>query len=363
MTKVAILGDVHIGARNDSDVISSFQEKFFSEVFFPTLKERGITNIIQVGDLFDRRKYIEFNSLHKAKKYLFDQISINNMHMHVIVGNHDTRYKNSNHVNSPDLLLEGYSEEIFVYADPTHIYYGAFGAEPSDKKIAMLPWICPENEQKSMEMIQESDADILFGHLELDGFEMYRGAPHAGGLSASLFSKFQLVCSGHFHHRSKVGNINYVGTPYETTWSDYGDPKGFHILDLETLDMEFIENPNRLFHKIKYDDSKWSNASWIDGFDFTDLKDSYVKVIVINKSNPYWFDLYMDKLEKMNPAQVQVVEDNLNLDLVDDDDILENIDDTLTILHKSIETMATDVDKNLLDNLFKSLYTEALDMD
>lgn len=360
--KVAILGDVHIGARNDSDIIHSFQEKFFSEVFFPTLKERGITSIIQMGDLFDRRKYVEFNSLFKAKKYLFDPITINNMHMHVIVGNHDTRYKNSNHVNSPELLLEGYSEDISVYSDPTHIYYGNFGAEPEDKKIVLLPWICPENEQKSMQMIQESDADILFGHLELDGFEMYRGAPHSGGLSASLFSKFQLVCSGHFHHRSKVGNITYVGTPYETTWSDYNDPKGFHILDLQTLELEFIENPYRLFHKVKYDDSKWGDAEYVKGYDFSDLANCYVKVVVINKTNPYWFDLFIDKLEKVNPAQVQVVEDNLNLDLVEDDDILENIDDTLTILNKSIDTMATEVDRVKLDNLFKSLYNEAIDL-
>lgn len=353
--KVALITDTHFGARNDNETIANFFEKFYLEFFFPYLKENGITDIIHLGDAFDRRKYINFQSLNRCRHYFYDPIVDGDFVVHQIVGNHDTFYKNTNDVNSPRLLLNGYDGYVRVYSDPQEVKIGG-------KKLLFTPWICADNHEQTLTMINESNASILLGHLELDGFEMYRGQPHHGGLSADTFSKFDLVLSGHFHHRSTSRNITYLGCPYEMTWSDYNDPKGFHILDLETNELTFIENPYKLFYKVKYDDSKWKDMDPLKGYDFSDLKNTYVKVIVINKVNPYWFDLFIDKIEKENPIHVQVVDDNLSLDLVDDEDILENVDDTLTILHKSIDTMATEVDKIRLDNLFKSLYNEALDL-
>jgi hypothetical protein len=87
---------------------------------------------------------------------------------------------------------------------------------------------------------------------------------------------------------------------------------------------------------------------------------TYVKVVKHSSGNPYWFDKYMDKLIKAEPINVQVVEDHLNLDLDEDDDIVNEAEDTLTILSKYIETMPDNVPKKQLDNLMRSLYTEAL---
>ena len=61
--KIALLGDTHFGVRNDARHFHEYYEKFYSEVFFPYLEEHGINTIIQLGDLFDRRKYINFLSL------------------------------------------------------------------------------------------------------------------------------------------------------------------------------------------------------------------------------------------------------------------------------------------------------------
>ena len=68
----------------------------------------------------------------------------------------------------------------------------------------------------------------------------------------SLTSPF----SGHFHHKSDNGNVYYLPNPYQITWSDYKDPRGFHIFDTETRELEFILNPYEIFHKIYYDDEK-----------------------------------------------------------------------------------------------------------
>jgi len=353
--KIAFLNDTHFGGRNDSEQLSSFMDKFYSDVFFPYLLENNITHIVHLGDIFDRRKYINFLSLYRCRKFFFDKLVEYNIHMDLIVGNHDTFYKNTNEVNSPQLLLNEYADYITVYSDPTEVMLGG-------KKIAFMPWICSDNFDRSMDLIENSSADVLLGHLELSGFEMHRGAVHSGGMTAETFSRFDAVCSGHFHHKSSRGNIHYLGCQYEMTWSDYNDQKGFHVFDTETTELEFVHNPLALFNKITYNDIKWKDAEEINKFDFASLKDTYVKVIVVNKNNPYWFDLFMDKVEKSDPIHVQIVDDNLNLDMVEDEDILENLDDTLTVLHKSIEGMVTDVDKTKLDSLFRTLYNEAVNI-
>ena len=60
--------------------------------------------------------------------------------------------------------------------------------------------------------------------------------------------------SGHFHHKSDDGQIYYLGPPYQIYWNDFDDPKGFHIFDTDTRELERIVNPYTLFSKIFYDD-------------------------------------------------------------------------------------------------------------
>lgn len=349
--KIILLGDTHFGARNDSPLFHKAFEKFYSETFFPYIDQHGITTIIQLGDVFDRRKYINFASLAACKKYFFTELSKRNIITYIICGNHDTYYKNTNEVNSLDLLLRQYSN-IKYYYEPTEI-------QIEDVKFAMLPWICNDNELDCLNFIRSTDARLLIGHLELSGFEMYKGAVIHEGMEASLFEQFDAVYTGHYHHKSSQRNIHYLGTPYEMTWSDYNDQKGFHVLDLDTKQLDFVPNPNVMFFKHHYDDA---NKTFDDvlAFDFEKYKDAFVKVIVRNKTNPYWFDMVIEKMEKAGVADLQVVDDHFHLDLEDDDDIINEAEDTLTIIKKHINQLGESVDKPKLESLLRSLYDEAL---
>ena len=220
----------------------------------------------------------------------------------------------------------------------------------------MMPWINSQNYDVAMYAIEQSKSDICLGHLEFQGFEMYRGAVIDHGLSHKAFQKFDMVCSGHFHHKSTKDNINYLGAPYEMTWSDYDDPRGFHILDTETKELTYFQNPFIMFHKVFYDDSQGEDVLKQD---FTKLKDIHVKVVVKNKDNPYLFDLYIDKLNAANPAHMQVVEDNFNLDLEDDENIVDEAEDTITIIRKYIDNLQLS-DNKPMNDLFYDLYHEAL---
>jgi DNA repair exonuclease SbcCD nuclease subunit len=351
VSKVVILGDTHIGARGDSLLFHEYFRKFYDNVFFPFLKENNINIVIQMGDLFDRRKFINFNSLYLARQYFFNKIKENNIEFHTLLGNHDVSFKNTLEVNSSSLLLKDY-DCIKVYEDFTTL-------ELFDIPLDVVPWICDDNEQEIFEKIRDSKSQICLGHFEIDGFEMDRGNVHHGGLDKVKLNKYDIVLTGHFHHKSTKGNITYVGTPYEMTWSDYNDTKGFHVFDLHTRELQFIENPYTMFHKISYDDTEKDFEYW-KNYDYEKLKDSYVKIIVVNKSNPYLFDSVLDNLYKADVADVSIVEDFSEMDINNDEELINQAEDTMTILSHHIDGLTLNVESDKLKKLMRELYVEAL---
>lgn len=348
--KIAIITDQHFGARNDSQLFLDFFQKFYDNVFFPTLEEHKIDTVLILGDTFDRRKYVNFYALDRAKKMFFDKLANRNIRVEMIAGNHDTYFKNTNDVNSPDLLLREYNN-INVIDHPATIYV-------DDTPICMMPWICPENYQDSIDTLKETNADICMGHFEIAGFAMYRGMESHDGLSKGIFDKFDVVFSGHYHHKSDDGHIYYLGNPYELTWQDYNDPRGFHLFDTGTRDLEFIRNPYSVFARVEYDDK---GKDPID-LDSLDLKDCFVKLVVVNKTDFYKFDKFTQKLYNKGCYEIKIVED---MSEFSDGEIGEdiNLEDTMSVLSHYIDTVETDVDKEVVKTFMKSLYTEAVNIE
>ena len=87
--KIALITDTHFGARNDSLLFLDFFSKFYKNIFFPTLKERGITEVIHLGDVVDRRKFINYKTLNSMKEILFFPLKEMGGNVKIIVGNHD----------------------------------------------------------------------------------------------------------------------------------------------------------------------------------------------------------------------------------------------------------------------------------
>ena len=350
--KIAILGDTHHGMRADSIPFHNLYRKFYSEVFFPYLKEHNIDLVFQLGDLFDRRKFIGFQTLALSRKYFFDPMRDAGIQLHILLGNHDIAFKNTLEVNSPQLLLKEYAN-ITIYDSPSTQNLG--GDETS---IDIIPWICSENEKEVDDFIKASGSQICFGHFELAGFEMDRGNICHEGMDREVLSQYDIVLSGHFHHKSTNGNITYVGTPGEMTWADYNDKRGFHIFDTDTRELEFIENPYRMFHKIVYDD-KIETLETVTTKNYIQFKETIVKVIVANKANPVLYDMFLDNLYKASPVDISIVEDFTDYSEVSDEDIVDQSDDTVTILDKVIETLEIDLDKEKLKNIMHMIYYDA----
>ena len=351
--RIALITDTHWGVRNDSPIMLNHMKKFLDEIFFPYLDDNNVSNVVHLGDLVDRRKYANYVTAKRLRDDFLSVLEEKKITTYIIAGNHDTYYKNTNNVNALDQLVNGKYNHITII--------DKVPAEILDGGVLLLPWICDDNRQQIMETINSSKAPIVMGHLELCGYEMYKGHVNDHGDDPKIFDRFDLVLSGHYHTRSNNGNIFYLGTPVQYTWSDYNDIKGFHILDTTTRSLEFIPNPHLIFHKFFYDDLN-KNMDEVLLFDASQYKNCYVKLVIKNKVNPYWFDLVIERLEKADLADIQVVEDHFNLDLEADDDIINEAEDTISIIHKFIDGMNINTDRKRVENIIQNLYIEAHDI-
>ena len=344
--KIAILSDTHWGAKKGSKHLHDYFELFYKNVFFPTLEEYKIQTVVHMGDAFDSRKSIDYQSLEWAKRVVFDPLKKYNVHM--IVGNHDCYLKNSNHINSPDLLLKDYPN-IKTYSSPTNIKLGKLD-------ICLIPWICSENYDETLKVINDTKANILMGHLELNGFKVNTQLVMENhGLDSNIFKKFKKVFSGHYHTRSDNGKIYYLGNPYEMYWSDVNDTRGFHIFDTETLEHIPINNQYKLFYSIYYDDTPHQS------FDASKYVNKIVKVIVKQKSKPKDFEKFIDKLYKTGVQELKIVE---NFEIIENEDfIIEEDESTISILNRYIDESEFSYDKNTIKNIFENLYKQACEVE
>ncbi len=350
---IAIIGDTHFGARNDNVNFSEYFYKFYEEQFFPYLKENNIKHCIHLGDIMDRRKYVSYRTVKEFREKFIQPFIDLKVELHVLVGNHDTYFKNTNEVNSVTELIGNRYKNVKIYPEAKEATF-------DDLSVLFLPWINSSNHASTMKTIEQSRADMCMGHLEIAGFEMMKGIKNEHGYDKSLFAKFDSVFSGHFHHKSDDGQIYYLGSPYEFYWNDCDDKKGFHIFDTKTRTLERIINPRTIHKKIYYDDT---NKNY-ENHDITQYKDNYVKLIVVNKKDLYQFDRFTERLLKADSHEVKIIEDFSDLDANSvSDDIVENTQDTMTILSKYVEELDTTLDKPRLINIQRQLYTEAQDLE
>ena len=344
---IALITDQHLDGRKGSIQFWEYFQKFYDEIFFPTLEKNNIKTVIDLGDTFDNRKNIDYNVVTRIRRNYFDRLRDMGIEVHMILGNHCVYYKNTNEINSPEVLLEDY-DNIVIYKNPT-----TANIEGTD--ILMLPWINTENHDETMNHISKTSAKIVMGHLEVNGFEITPGMLYEGGLDPDVFSKFRQVFSGHFHHKSSRGNITYLGNPYQMFWNDYKDPRGFHLYEPSKNKLKYIKNPNEIFKKIYYNDSIEQDITPAD------YANCYVKLIVENKTNFPRFEKLIDDLYSSNVLDLKIIETLVQKDVKEKDIDLE-VTDTLSLLNEYIDEVEMSVNKNDLKSILRTLYIESCEV-
>ena len=344
--KVAIITDQHFGFKKGSRLYLDYFQKFYDEVFFPKIEKLGITTVLDLGDTFDNRKGVDLYSLDRAKTSYFDRLSNLGIDLISIVGNHTAYYKNTNEINTNNLLLREY-DNITLLSEATELEVGG-------QPILFIPWINQENSERTYKKIKESKCKVAMGHLELNGFVATHGHTMEHGADFDCYNKFKQVFSGHYHTRSNNGKIYYLGNPYEMFWNDVNDKRGFHIWDTETLKLKTINNPNALYKVINYNDTPRQLTK------FNEYANKIVKVVVRQKSDEKEYDRFMDSLFKANPHDVKIIEKTDHL--VFDGEIYNQTEDTMTLLSASVDDLETDLDKNRIKSLMKEVYQSACEV-
>ena len=345
--KIAIITDQHFGSLKGAQFIHDYFEEFYNNVFFPYLEEHQIDTVIDMGDTFDNRRNIDLASLEWSKRVYFDKLQDMGITLHSIVGNHTAYYKDTNEVNTIDLLLSEY-DNISVYSNTTEINIDGLD-------ILLIPWINQENEKETYNLIKKTKCSVAMGHLELNGFTATPGHMMEHGASLEPYQNFEKVYSGHYHTRSDNGKIYYLGNPYELFWNDVNQIRGFHIFDTSTKEHTPVNNPYKLFHILYYNDHNYKL------FDARELKNKIVKVVVKQKTNQKQFEKFIDKLYSAGIQDLKIVE---NFVLQESSDFeVEETENTIRILNRYIDESEFEGDKTIIKGIFQDLYRQACEVE
>lgn len=344
--KILIIGDLHIGVKNNSEVMMNYQRNFFQNELFPYIKENNITHVIQLGDTLDKRKTIDFvTSAFLIKEWLswFDE---NEVELYSIIGNHDTYYKNTNEISGIK-QYESLFKRVHIVDSPTVL-------KTKWADYHLIPWICPENKDSVTEYISNIEGEdfrstFICGHFELAGFNINKNfISKSGSIDTKLLedSPAYAIFSGHYHTPSQNKHIVYVGTPYQLTWNDYGDEKRFFVIDESNIP-QIVKTNCQLFYKIVYNPGMTVNEIELP-------RNAFVKLLVSDSDT--LLDVFVNELtEKYNLSQCQVIDISEHTE--ESEQELENLelDDPFHIMMKSIES----IEDKFVANELLSIYKEA----
>ena len=245
--KVFILGDLHIGVRNNSKEWVEIQRNFLINHFVKLVDEEGFDPdrdiLIQLGDWHHVRESMNVRVFHESLMIAETLCKKFKRGVFEIVGNHDVYYKDRTDVNSMTILDKT--------IDNFHVYEKTTVLNVNGQKFLMLPWIESVSEIKD-EVLTHDDCDYIFCHADVKTFALNRRMKLEHGLERKDLENFKHVFMGHIHIRQNKGNATYAGTPYELDRGDRGNTKGFYVLNLEDDSIKFIKNLFSPVH-VKYE--------------------------------------------------------------------------------------------------------------
>jgi len=115
-----------------------------------------------------------------------------------------------------------------------------------------------------------------------------------------------------------------------------------------------IDNPYEMFKICYYDEDKPEE-------DLTPYEGCMVKLIIKNKTDQHKYEKFLDKLIKIQPHELKIIEQvKLNSDF-DADSVVEN-EDTLTLLKMYVDESEIKLNKNKIKDLIQSIYQESFQL-
>lgn len=292
---IAVITDTHQGARGSSSIFREYMKHWYDTEFFPGCKAAGVKTVLHLGDFFDNRNSLTLHDVDFVINWYAARLVADDLQLIVILGNHDVAFKNTNRVHSLAVLKAAAPNNVTVIEECTH-------KTIEGQEFLLIPWINSENYDDTMDVLstcQDKENMIVAGHFEIQGAKHYANSkPADHGLDAALFGEFAEVWSGHFHHKSKLSNVRYLGSAFHLNWQDYGDARGYHLFDSTMQQLTFVENDQCMFLQVGFDEETFKTMT---DEEFTDLFEGmFVRLVV---DSEYQRVALMDAISKINRAQ------------------------------------------------------------
>lgn len=333
-----MITDTHWGIRDGDERFEKNMDLFLDNVFFPYLKENQIRQIIHLGDLVHNRKKIGFTTLNHLRNNFLEPLNRMCIKVEMILGNHDMPFKDVYEANACTELLSKYDN--FTIVDTVK--------DRPEWDMILIPWLTKNNREEYLEKIAKSNRRFAAGHLELSGFNFSKIQVATHGDNPEGFKKFDAVFSGHYHYRHSKGNIHYLGSPTEQTWIDVDTSRGFHVLDTESGEVEFIENPYNYFEYVDFGSNSYLEEDHPRHFRLNITGDEPQSEV----------DKFINKLYEHGAFKVDVVAKRkaLKRDVSESEDLsLEEIEDTPTFINNFVDSKPV---ANLMINLYNRAINE-----
>jgi DNA repair exonuclease SbcCD nuclease subunit len=328
---IPIVGDMHVGARSGNKLYHEYFSLWLKD-FFQFVDDNDIREFIQLGDMFDVRKHVDTWCLSWFKEKFVKECVDRKLLVHVIIGNHDIHYRESLEVNTPNLVLSEWSDTFNVIDKPTEVAIDG-------KTFLLVPWIAKSNKEDVEKAIKKSKASYLCGHFEFNGFPMHKGSVAKTKHDHVSYGKFKKIFSGHFHTKSEKDNVIYTGTPYETTWIDANDEKGFYVIGEDTI--RFEPNSHTFHEFIRFPEVR-------------DVSKKFIRGIIEDLSDKKAIENWKEKLLAFNPHDIKFQEktqvtyaSSVNMD---------KIKSTEEFIFDFIDETETNLDKDRLKNIMSGIY-------
>lgn len=364
--KIGIFTDCHFGVGKDSTLRLNETKKCFKWII-KTFKENKVDYIIFCGDLFDSRFSINVQTLNYAIECV-EELANNFQKLFLIIGNHDTFYKNNNNTNSITFLSKlSQNENIIIVEDKPYFI------QIQNKSLGLFPWGFDLNQLKEIDHYQ--CVDYGFGHFEVNGIEQTGSISTGAKYHYKDLAKISpVIFSGHYHNSTTYkynNNIVYMlGDPLQLNWGEFNKDKFIYTFDcINDIFQSYKNNINSRFEKIYY--------SQIDQNKYTEqqlkyiCKNNFIKFVIDVK---YQFEnvlKYTDILKNLKPLSLEIeylISLTSDIILESTDEIVKsNSKDNKTYLkeyikklYNQIEQIDQQINLNTLNQLIDQYYDKSL---
>jgi hypothetical protein len=208
---VIVTGDIHLTLETEPIVV----EVFKSIKATPPGADGGLTLL---GDIFDVRHVVHarlLSTFRDCLSSLYPEID----HVDIVVGNHD--WWNLEGRNVLEHFERARHPMVHVHSEAS-----------TDGIVHFIPWASREKQLGWIRSAATKRPRPLLGHLAVRGAWMNLLRPDADGIDVDELRAFPRVLMAHYHMRHDVApNIGYVGSPYQVSYAEAGQPKGLTVLD------------------------------------------------------------------------------------------------------------------------------------